>query len=620
MPVDIARVARALLRGKWWILAVGLFGSLIGYGTGKFIIPSSFVSKGVLKFDGVDEVAGVGISQGDVGSLVESIQSRPVLERVRDRLGLPASLQELKARTVIIHDRENKSVKVHGSAGNAEDASELVGALMEVFRDYQAERQRKRFEDELTNVDERLSAIQTNLGTAREAYDAFRQEHGISDLTTEQRREIEAATKARTDADVAAAEIQALEARISQLGRVLQNTPRTVTSTRASPESQQLAQLQGELGRLRGRLSEDHPQVLALQQQIQTLRLRIASGDTTQVAATSGRSERHRTVETDIQTSESELAALRERHAGLQDIAERSAARIAQFSEIEGRASALKSRVEVNQTLATQLQQSAALLQDALRQPTSGFSVLTPPTVPDYPERNKQKYIVAAAIPSVLVGIVLFLLLYRELKGLRVRTAREVGYWGKGPVLGTTTWPRDQHAVQDLIADLDDYAPEATGRMLVVGATEAETALAHEIVDQLNNDWFPSSLIDLDAYSASPDAIPLGSGESTGTALATRGNQALASPDGSSGPTALDSRAWDGPPDGQALRRAARLADRVMVVVTSGAMSAVELSRLPTRLGRSVGVGYVLVGIEDELAGLPDRAGPVERFWHGQRE
>ena len=94
-------------------------------------------------------------------------------------------------------------VKVHGSAGTADDAAELVGTMMEVFWEYQAECQKSRLEAELTNIDERLSAIRTNLATAREAYDAFREEHGISDLTREQRQEIESATKARTDADVA---------------------------------------------------------------------------------------------------------------------------------------------------------------------------------------------------------------------------------------------------------------------------------------------------------------------------------------------------------------------------------------------------------------------------------
>ena len=81
-------------------------------------------------------------------------------------------------------------------------------------------------------------------------------------------------------------------------------------------------------------------------------------------------------------------------------------------------------------------------------------------------------------------------------------------------------------------------------------------------------------------------------------------------------PTAV-ALAWNGPLSGPVLRRAARLAHRVMVVVSAG-MSAIELSRVTTRLGRNVGVGYVLVNLDDAYVELEDRVGPVEAFWDGR--
>jgi len=77
--------------------------------------------------------------------------------------------------------------------------------------------------------------------------------------------------------------------------------------------------------------------------------------------------------------------------------------------------------------------------------------------------------------------------------------------------------------------------------------------------------------------------------------------------------------AWNGPLNGPVLRRAARLAHRVMVVVSSG-MSAVDLARIQTRLGREKGVGYVLVNVSDAYVDLKDRVGPVEEFWEGLRD
>ena len=75
---------------------------------------------------------------------------------------------------------------------------------------------------------------------------------------------------------------------------------------------------------------------------------------------------------------------------------------------------------------------------------------------------------------------------------------------------------------------------------------------------------------------------------------------------------------WNGPLSGPLLRRAARLAHRVMVVVSSG-MSVIDLARLQTRLGRDKGVGYVLVNVSDAYVDLQDRVGSVEEFWEGPR-
>jgi hypothetical protein len=56
-----------------------------------------------------------------------------------------------------------------------------------------------------------------------------------------------------------------------------------------------------------------------------------------------------------------------------------------------------------------------------------------------------------------------------------------------------------------------------------------------------------------------------------------------------------------------------------MVVVSSG-VSAVDLARIHTRLGREQGVGYVLVNVRDAYVDLKDRVGSVEEFWEGLRD
>lgn len=77
--------------------------------------------------------------------------------------------------------------------------------------------------------------------------------------------------------------------------------------------------------------------------------------------------------------------------------------------------------------------------------------------------------------------------------------------------------------------------------------------------------------------------------------------------------------AWNGPLSGPVLRRAARLAHRVMVVVSSG-VSVIELARIQTRLGRTKGVGYVLVNVGDAYVDLQDRVGTIDEFWDSTSE
>src|SRR4029077_2284233 len=73
--------------------------------------------------------------------------------------------------------------------------------------------------------------------------------------------------------------------------------------------------------------------------------------------------------------------------------------------------------------------------------------------------------------------------------------------------------------------------------------------------------------------------------------------------------------AWRGAMEGPALRHAARMADRVIVLLTSGAEVFTSVAALRTRIGRERGVGVVLLGLGSDLLNLPDRAGDVQTFW-----
>lgn len=78
--------------------------------------------------------------------------------------------------------------------------------------------------------------------------------------------------------------------------------------------------------------------------------------------------------------------------------------------------------------------------------------------------------------------------------------------------------------------------------------------------------------------------------------------------------------AWNGVIEGPALRRAVRLADRVIVVVREGSMTAAELAQLRVRLGREEGIGFLVVGAgEEETMRGRDRVGQVADFWTARK-
>jgi hypothetical protein len=219
--------------------------------------------------------------------------------------------------------------------------------------------------------------------------------------------------------------------------------------------------------------------------------------------------------------------------------------------------------------------------------------------------------------------LALFIVLRREFQGLLLRTPAEVAFWGKGPVLAATSWPGDPHGLDELVAGLDDFAPQAKGSMLVVGASPGEGRLANELADRLNNDWFPTHEPRVAPVGRGPLRTPPPSGPYP---IHPAGNEAAAHAQRPSTPPSealrvisranhLQLQAWDGPFEGQSLRRAARLADRVMIIVRSGAMSAPQLNRIQRRIGREHGVGYLVAGLSDEFRALPDRAGDVAGFW-----
>jgi predicted nucleic acid-binding Zn-ribbon protein len=520
---------------------------------------------------------------------------------------------------------------VTGETG--ELAAEYGRIVTGVFLDYHKERQARRIEHEIARTKKRIEAAESEVEEARGRYNVFREKHGIADLSTEQRSMVQSATALRANSELAGSEVRALEAQVRSLEAHLASTPKTnFVSEGSSPERAAYNRLRGELADASATLSPDHPRVQALRHQVDQLsvQLRAGGGPKSGGEGLVAVNATYQVVEGHLREARSNLEAVRERQKGLTSIADKAQNRVEAFSDIEGKASGLLAEVTVNEALLGELRRTDAALEDALRDPPSGFSVLDPGPVPEYPLRNKMKPVVAVGVPAITVLLALLLVLRREFRGFLLKTPAEVAFWGNGPVIAATAWPDDPRGLEELIAGLDDFAPEAKGGMLVLGASPGEASLATEFAHRLDNDWFPT-----DRPSTAPSTprpaparqgplqtppssgpYPIAGGSRQSVALARR----VSAP--RSRELAVINRtrlvrfeAWDGPFEGLALRRAARLADRIVVLVRSGGLSAPQLRKLRHRIGRETGIGYLVVGLPDEFRTISDRAGDVAGFW-----
>ena len=611
------------------MVGVTLLSAVVGFFLVKVIIGPTYETTAVLKYEGGLRIAGLeSASVLSLGPAADALGRQQVLTGIRDELDFGGSLQGLSKAIVYETDVHAQTLRITGSAVSAEGAADFVQVIVDVFLDYHRQRHARRVEQELSRVATRIEAAEQGAEEARRRYNEFRERHEIADLSTEQESLIGSAASLRADSQLMTSDIRGLEAQVRSLEAQLAEVPKTATlSTNAAPEQGAYDGLREELMRSRASLSEEHPRVQALERQVEQARkqLRGSSGGRGLVGANTT----YFAIDAELRAARSELTTLRERQKGLAGMAERAQGRVASFSGLEGDLSALLAEVEVNDALLVRLRGTEAALEDALEDPPSGFTVLDPGPVPEFPVPSKRKLLFVVFVGLGFL-IAFAFVLWREFKGLRLQTPAEIAFWGNGPVLGTTPWPSDPYGLDELVAALDDYAPNARGFLMLVGGTPSEDTLALGLARRMNADELtgapPQSVTQVsDPVSARTPLqtpppsgpYPIGGASAASTAAAPSRSTALALR-----PVKLARRdplleiqAWDGSFEGQALRRAARLADRVIVLVRANTMSALSIHDVRRRLGRDTGIGFLVLDLSEEYQGLPDRVGDVTGFW-----
>ncbi len=630
MPVDLRRLLRVVLRGKRWLMLAAVVGAVLGVLIAKFAIGRSYVASAMVRYEGLPGQSFIE-AQHELPSLASVTSTERYLLEVRAREGMhEVHVDAMRGLLQTSADSGTGQLSFDAYGDSPEAAAKLANDAVAIFLEHHTERRREQLTRERESLVERITGTSQELDDARQAYDGFREQHGISDLSVEQESVIAQAAQLRTEAQLAAAEVEALEVRVRQLRAALAETPRTRTLSGNSGRRHQetrLAELRQRLREARGQgLGESHPQVQSLQRQVSALQRQENSDESSAATPTrTGVSAIHEERASNLATAEAELETVRQRHQSLVTLAEAAQERGNRFTEIESQAASLLAQVNVKGALVESLTERSATIDDQLRDVPTGFRSVAEAVPPESAVPSKKKKIIALALPLAFVGLVLLGLLAHDLNGMRLIAPDEVAWWGGGPVVGTSTWPRDNEALADLIADLEDVVLDARGHLLLVGAGDMEAGLTTHLAAAIEQCWAGASVMEnggsMRQLRASNAHEPTVLREAIVLPLDRRVRTVYEVPE-DRGPVSVGAGLlvstcrWEGAAGMPALRRAARRARGVLVLVGAG-IKAGQLREVRRQLGREDGVGYLLLAVSDEVAKQNDRCGTLDDFRHG---
>jgi uncharacterized protein involved in exopolysaccharide biosynthesis len=623
VPVDFGRLLHAIKR-HWRALPIAAaIGALVGLAVAALLIKPSYTARATIMWEPSSNAEP---SDRSFLTQVDSIKLPVNLMEVRKRVASKLRLDELKEKINLLFDGQSHLVVVEVTEPTGKGAAKLANTTVDVFLEYQRKVGMARGRERLQAIETDIEVAQKQLAEAREGFEIFRKEVGVSDFAVETKLAIENVDRLNQAAEMSNTEALTEKARQLKLTEEVSHAPAVMqsASSLSNPDAIALSQLRTQLVAARAHLASDHPTIIQLEAQVKGLEERVKNNPTmVQGSVSVAPNTSYLALKANLADSKVSQQAAAERQEALRKAAEEAGARLRQLREAEGKAQQFTSRIQLLETRMNELETQRVRVRDEVRNAAADFRVVTAAGVPENSNPSKRRDIAVRFPLAALVLAFLGILAY-ELKGLRVHTAREAGFWANAAVIASSTWPREQTTLGVLVDELSDAAPAVRGTTLVVGARVNEVPLAREIAYWLSHltGWSQRGVVGANqpVVEERPQqrgatnvhvAPELGSANvpaaPTGQALARRGSDSL-----------TIAQAWDGPPDGPSLRRAARLADRVLVVIAAGTLSVAEVAQLRSRLGRNSGIGLLLVGLNPDFVRLPDRVGEVERFWEAR--
>lgn len=605
-PADPLRIWHAL-RARWtWVFAAGVIGAFIGAAVAKKIIAQTFEAQSVLAFQG-----NVQPNTPERQTIFESITLNSNLAEVAKRMNVSLAPNVLRNFITMYTNEKTNIITLEGTWATPDGAADLVNTLVDVFIENRQRVVREALEAEVARYAGAVAQAEEKFSRVSSQYDEFRRKHGITDISQERELAINQAAELAVQSDAARAASLAAKSKLEGLKAPTASSGAAtvalsnIDSQQADRDERRLLEARRELDVARIQYSEDHPTVRRLSAEVSTLEGRVK----TRYSDKDGQSHQSARKYAQAQQAASSAAT---RQKAAEEYRLQLSDRLNKLSAVEGQAAVLLGEMRVAEEALERAKQMLVGAELQVSRPTPEFQLLERAVAPEFALASSRRkaalgFPIGFAVLAVLVSVV------AAFRKLDVRTPNEAAYWSKLPVIGASTWPRDPEMLSSLMHDLDDYAPHCEGVTLIVGVSVEEAHLARRVAEWDANRM--PKIHDVDRLLASGSALATldaRSGGAGGAAADAASDPELSAP-------AMQILTMTGPVPAQALRRAARLADRVLVVVYSGKHDIFQLGKIRERLGRDSGIGLLFVGLDKEYAMVRDRVGPIERFWNATR-
>ncbi len=508
LPVEPRRLLRILAENRKPLLRSFLIASAVAI-LASFFIPETYESSAQLLYEGTPVLERKG-SASSPDAFVESALASSRLREVRDRLRWDASLDEIE-RQVDVTLEGKAAMRISVRAGTPEEARALAQTVLDVFLARQESFNAKKLERLTAENQASLERAKERREEATKAYQAFRETSGQPDLIREQEQLLARAAELRSKAEEAAVEVAAERARIVELEKAQRELPRQIvaSATMGSPVDTPLAQARSDLASARASLSDQHPTVRALKQRVASLQAQRKGQKAERGEQTLAANPARAAVDQQLATSRAALAGAKEREAALRVLLTATKAEAASLAPEEGEARQIVGELELADDRVEKLSEQRATLRDAALGPLTGFRVLSAPMLPEDSRHSKVHVLLLVMLPVLTVLIFALVCIVRGLRSLTVEAPREVAWWGNGPVLGTSVWPRDPGALESFVDELEDHGVYGAGRTLVVPATEAERDIACSFAMRLAEaPWLAAAILDVGERAAGGSSLP----------------------------------------------------------------------------------------------------------------